>query len=464
MGIEKGSEMQNTLTQRLARFAANLQYSDIPPKVLDHMKLCLLDTIGCGLFGSTLPWGKILAEFTTNTGGRQESTLLGNPCKVPAPNAALANGTMIHGFELDDLHRLSILHPGGVTFPSALAIGERVGKCTGKDFLTAMVAGYEVGIRVGMALGASHLHRGYHPTGTHGTFASAAAAGRMMGLNEEKMIHCLGIAGTQGAGLMAAQYAAMVKRMHAGRASQSGIYGALLSEKGFTGITNILESDYGGYFKVMGETQDPDQVVRGLGEDYETLKVGFKCFSVCGSNFTSLEGLSQIMKDQLLKAHEIKKIRIRCTTVTKLHVGWDYKPEGITSAQMNLPYCLAVMALEGDAFVDQFTDSKISNSGILEFIKLIEVVPDPELDRLGPDYRHAVECEVETKGGKLYKKRVEFAKGGPTHPLTSQEIESKFRRLAGKIVSAKKVQEIYQTIQNVETISSITELSRCLIP
>lgn len=455
---------QNSPTQRLASFAANLRYCDIPPTVIDHMKLCLLDTIGCGLFGSTLPWGKILAKFAKDLGGRRESTLLGMGYKVSAPNAALANGTMIHGFELDDIHRLSIIHPGSVTLPAALAIGETRKKCTGKEFLTAMVSGYEVGLRVGMCVGASHLHRGYHPTGTHGTFAAAAAAGKLLGLDEEKMVHALGIAGTQAAGLMAAQYAAMVKRMHAGRASQSGVYGALLAKRGLTGITDILEADYGGYCNVMGETRDLDRMTKGLGQDYEVLNVGFKAFSCCGSNFTSLEALSRIMKDHGLQASEIQKITIRSTTVTKLHVGWDYKPEGMTAAQMNLPYCLSVMAIEGETFVDQFTEEKIRDPKVLEYIKRIEVIPDPELDRLGQDYRHAILCRVETMDGKSFEGKVEFAKGGPNNSITREEVEKKFWKLAVKVLSEEKVKKLYQTIQNLEGLSSLNELTQYLVP
>jgi len=428
------------------------------------MKLCLIDTIGCGLFGSTLPWGKILGKFAKDLGGKKESTLLGMKYKASAPNAALANGTMIHGFELDDIHRLSIIHPGSVTLPAALAIGESRKECTGEKFLTPMVAGYEAGIRVGMCVGASHLHKGYHPTGTHGTFAAAAAAGKLLGLDEGKMIHSLGIAGTQAAGLMAAQYAAMVKRMHAGRASQSGVYGALLADRGLTGITDILEADYGGYCKVMGESRELDQLTRGLGKDYEVLNVGFKAFSCCGSNFTSLEALSRVMEDEKLQAQEIKKITIRSTTVTKLHVGWDYRPEGMTAAQMNLPYCLSVMALEGETFVDQFTEEKIRDPRILEFIKKVEVVPDPELDRLGQEYRHAIVCQVETMGGKSFERRVEFAKGGPNSPISREEVENKFRKLAGKVLSEEKVRDLYLTIQNLDKVSSLSELSQCLVP
>ena len=454
----------NSPTKKLAGFAANLTFEDMPPAVVEHMKLCLLDTVGCGLFGSTLPWGKILYQFAKDLGGREESTLLGVGHRVSAPNAALANGTMIHGFELDDLHRLSIVHPGSVAFPAALAMGESGGRCTGKEFLTAMVVGYEVGIRVGMSVGASHLHRGYHPTGTHGTFAAAAAAGKILRLDEEKMTHALGIAGTQAAGLMAAQYAAMVKRMHAGRAGQSGVYGAMLAERGLTGITNILEADYGGYCKVMGETQELESISKGLGENYEILNVGFKSFSCCGSNFTALEALSGIMADHGLQAKDIKKIIVRCTTITKLHVGWDYLPEGVTAAQMNLPYSLAIMALEGNAFVDQYIEEKIGDSTVLEFIKRIDVIADPELDRLGQDYRHAVICRVETKEGRLIEKRVDFAKGGPNNPMTRRDVENKFMKLASKVLPEKSIPNLYQVIQNMEQIPSLTELTRNLVP
>ena len=449
-------------TERLAGFASGLTYTDLPPAVVKHIKLCLLDTIGCGIFGSILPWGRILSEFVKRLGGKKESTLLGRRGKVSAPDAALANGTMIHGFELDDIHRLSILHPGSVTLPAALAVGEGLRGCTGKELLTALVAGYEVGVRVGMCVGSSHLQRGYHPTGTRGTFGAAVAAGKMMGLNQEKMVHAMGIAGTQAAGLMAAQYSAMVKRMHAGRASQSGVYGALLSAMGLTGITNILEADYGGYCRVMGEPTDLDRMTRKLGEEYELMNVGFKRYSCCGSNFTSLEALSQIMKEEGLQAQEIRKIKIRTTTVTKLHVGWDYRPEGITAAQMNLSYCLAAMALEGEVFVDQFTEEKTRDPKILEFIKRIEVVPDPDLDRLGQEYRHAIICGLETEDGRSFEKRVDFSNGGPDKPMGRQEIEEKFKRLVRKVLPDKKTEGLLRTIQHIEEVSPLTELTRQL--
>jgi 2-methylcitrate dehydratase PrpD len=192
--------------------------------------------------------------------------------------------------------------------------------------------------------------------------------------------------------------------------------------------------------------------------------VAFKSFSCCGSNFTSLEALSQIMQDHSLFAAEIQKITVHCASVTKLHVGWDYRPEGITSAQMNLPYCLAVMALAGEVSVDQFTEEKIKDPAILDFIKRVEVVPEKELDRLGPDYRHAILCEVEMNDGRSFHKRIDFAKGGPSNPLTPQEVEMKFYTLARKVLPEGKVQSLYHAIQNVESLPSLVELTCNLTP
>ena len=281
--------MNKEPTRALAQFSAELTYDKIPQPVIEHIKICLLDTFGCGLFGSTLPWARVVADFAQDLGGKQESIVWGRHFKVSAPNAALSNGTAVHSFELDDLHKTALIHPGGIAVTPALAMAEHIGGCHGKEFLTAVVAGYEVAIRVGMSVGTSHLQRGFHPTGTNGVFGAGAAAGRILKLDAERMTHDLGIAGTQAAGLMAAQYSAMVKRMHAGRAAQSGVYAALLAQKGLTGITNILEADFGGYCKVMADVSDINKLTIGLGKNFETGRVGFKPYSAGGSTHTGHE-------------------------------------------------------------------------------------------------------------------------------------------------------------------------------
>ncbi|MFC1935496.1 MmgE/PrpD family protein [Chloroflexota bacterium] len=451
-------------TAALAEFAAKLEYEKIPPSVIRRIKLCLLDTFGCGLFCSTLPWATVVADFARDLGGNREATVWGRDFKVSAPNAALTNGTAVHSFELDDLHKTSIVHPGSIAITPALAVSEHVGDCDGKEFLTAVVAGYEVGIRVGMSVGTSHLQRGFHPTGTNGVFGAGAAAGRMLRLDTEKMIHCLGIAGTQAAGLMAAQYSAMVKRMHAGRAAQSGVYGAMLAQRGLTGITNILEADYGGYCKVMADTCNMDVLTNGLGENFETGRVGFKPYSAGGSTHTAHEAVKSIMEKNNLTAEIIDKITIRSTSVTYHHTNWEYKPEGVTAAQMNMQYVVAVTALEGDIFIDQFSDEKIKDRKIIEFTRKVEVIPDRELDKLGPEFRHTVIAEVRTKEGSTFSERVDTAKGSDKRPMAPEEVVRKYRILAGKVLSEKRIGELQTMVENLEEVDNIKKLARLLVP
>jgi len=451
-------------TVALAEFAAKLEYDKIPAQVVEHIKLCLLDTFGCGLFGSTLSWSAIVADFTQDLGAKRESTIWGRDLKACAPDAALANGTAVHSFEFDDLHKTSIVHPGSIAASSALAMAERIGACDGKEFLTAVIAGYEVGIRVGMSVGTSHLQRGFHPTGTNGAFGAGAAAGRIIKLGTGEMTHCLGIAGTQAAGLMAAQYSAMVKRMHAGRAAQSGVYGALLARKGFTGITNILEADYGGYCKVMADNYDMDKLTAGLGKDFETALVGFKPYPAGGSTHTGHEAIKSIMEANGLTADMIESIVIRATTATYDHTNWEYKPEGVTAAQMNMPYVAAVTALEGDVSIDQFTEDKVKDPRIIQFSRKVKVIPDPELDKLGPEFRHTVIAEVKTKDGRTFSERVESAKGSQKRPITTDEVIHKYQALAGKVLSQKRTAELQNRVENLEAVADMREFSKLLVP
>ena len=449
-------------TRELARFAAELTYNKIPTPVIERIKLCLLDSFGCGLFGSTLPWTKIVAEFVRDQGGVCESTVWGRNFKVPAASAALANGTAVHSFELDDLHKTSIVHPGSVVLAPALAMAESIGGCHGKEFLTSVVAGYEIAIRVGMSVGTSHLQRGFHPTGTNGTFGAGAAAGRILSLNQEKMTHALGIAGTQAAGLMAAQYSAMVKRMHAGRAAQSGVYGALLALKGLTGITNILEADYGGYCHVMADKCDMSKMTSGLGKEFETGRVGFKPYAAGGSTHTTHEAIKAIMEENLLSADMVSKITVRATTATYKHTYWEYQPEGVTAAQMNIPYVAAVTALEGNIFIEQFTEEKIKDPKIIQYSRKVEVVPDPELDRLGAELRHVVVVEVRTVNGKTFSRRVDTAKGSDRRPMSTHEVIEKFRLLSGKVLSSDRVAELENTVRCLEDLADVKKLGALL--
>jgi aconitate decarboxylase len=342
----------NSPTRSLAEYIAGLSYKSIPGEVVAHIKVCLVDSLGCALFGSTLPWGKIISSFAKELGKGKGALIWGCGAEVPSTSAPLANGTLIHSFEMDDLHRVGVIHPGAEAIPAADALVRSVGNVNGKQCLTAVVAGYEVGCRVAMTGGASQLRRGFHPTATSGTFAAGAAAAKMLRLSSAKTVHALGIAGTQAAGLMAAQHASMVKRMHPGRSAQAGVYGALLAAKGFTGIEDILEAPYGGFCSTLIDNPNLSQLTQELGERFETLNVGFKPYPCCGSNHTSIDALKKILHEHPeVSAENVEKIRIGTTRATKLHVGWPYEPKSMTTAQMNLTFCIAVLLHDRRFFV-----------------------------------------------------------------------------------------------------------------
>ncbi|HXV48495.1 MAG TPA: MmgE/PrpD family protein [Candidatus Binatia bacterium] len=460
---EKVVAEKNAPTQTLAKYIAGLSYKAIPAQVVSHIKLCLIDSLGCALFGSTLPWGKMITSFTKEMGKGKGALIWGDGAEVPSTNAPLANGTLIHSFEMDDLHRVGVIHPGAEAIPAADALVRQVARVDGKRYLTALVAGYEVGCRVAMTGGASQLRRGFHPSATSGTFAAGAAAAKMLQLNPVKTLHTLGIAGTQAAGLMAAQHSSMVKRMHPGRSAQAGVYGALLARKGFTGIEDILEAPYGGFCSTFCDNPKMSHLTQDLGERFETLNVGCKLYPCCGSNHTSIDALKKILREHPeVNPDNVDKIRIRTTRVTKLHVGWPYEPKSMTTAQMNLPFCVAVLLHDRNFFVDQITEKSIRSEAVVKTTKKIEVVEDPELEALGDEGRHGVDLEVELQDGRSYREKVLHAKGSDKHPMTREEALQKFRLLAARVLSRFRVEELEDTLLNLEKLDDAKKLAKLL--
>src|SRR6202790_4135564 len=210
----------NPYTRDMAAFISGLRYDQIPPEVIDRIKLLMLDAFGCAIYGVDLEWSRILMGTLHKVDSSTGCCVWGTLLRLSAPHAALVNGTLVQGFELDDIHREGVLHVGAVTLPPLLALAElRPGK-SGRDFLRAAVAGYEIGPRVGLCMGPEHIGQGWHSGATVGVFSAAAGAAAALKLDPDRTVHALGIAGTQASGLMAAQYGAMVKRLHAGRAAQ----------------------------------------------------------------------------------------------------------------------------------------------------------------------------------------------------------------------------------------------------
>jgi 2-methylcitrate dehydratase PrpD len=309
------------------------------------------------------------------------------------------------------------------------------------------------------------LSDGFHPTGTLGPIAAAGAAGRLLGLSADQMLHALSIGATQAAGLMSAQFESMVKRVHAGRAAQSGVMAAELAQRGLTGIDTVFENDYGGFCKTYGGPDaDMDLLTSGLSENFETAKIGFKCYSACGSTHTTIDAIKALRKEHGTTANDVARIDVEATTVTTLHVGFPYEPGSLTSAQMNLPYAAAVTLLDGEAFVDQYSPSNTHNAGVIELTKRVSVTPSAELDALGGPGRHTVRVNLSTKDGRTLKVERTHAKGSPADPLTRNEVIEKFHRLAQTRIGADGAARLFDCVMDLEKQPDINTLTELLSP
>lgn len=457
--------VDNLHTRRIAAFVAGLRFDDIPAEVRTRIKLLILDSLGCALYGADLPWTRILKTTLAAVDDTRSVSLWGSEERLSAPHAALVNGTQVQGFELDDVHRQGVLHVGAVTLPALMAVVETRGGLSGQDFLTAAVAGYEIGPRVGMCMGQEHIGQGWHSGATVGVFSAAAGAARALGLSAEQTVHALGIAGTQSAGLMAAQYGAMVKRMHAGRSSQSGLYGALLADQGFTGIVDVFEAPYGGFCTTFSRSKDRfalDELSAGLGERFETMRIALKFYSCVGSNHTTLDAIRAIQARRPFSLDELDKIVVHGSQVTSDHVGWPYRPEGLTSAQLNLPFCVATLLLEGDVFVDQFAPESFSDAERIALSRRVEVRHDPEITALGSKFRHKVRVEVHLEDGTVEQETREAPRGSEAAFASEADIVEKFEKLARKALPDVQQGRLIDAILNLERVADAREIATLL--
>ena len=445
-------------TKSLAKFAAELEFNKIPENILNYLKLLFLDGVGCCIHGNTLEWTKTLEEVVTNKEDYNQCSIIGTNKKTTLLNAVLINSTAGHGFESDDIHRESILHPNSIIVPVSINVAEKIGNINGKKFLTSVVAGYEVATRIGSAAGTELLLRGFHPQGTHGTIAAAITAGKLMDFSTDQMVHAIGIAGSLGAGLMAAQEGAMVKRLHSGRAAQAGVLAAQLSAKNFTGIQNIVEADYGGFLSSFSGKNDFNRSIRNLYKEWECMNTGIKPYASVTSIHTALDCLKNIMEKNNISVKNIKNIKAKISHPTYVHCAWNYKNHNITSAQMNIYYGLALIALEGELFVNQFSKDKISNPEILNFMKKITAEVDPKIESLGHEFRHMASIELTTNDNKKFNHTEKYRKGSPENPLTKDQIISKFKSLASYSYDKTQVSKIKEKIENIELSNNIENL------
>ncbi len=451
-------------TQRLAQFSSSLSFDDLPSEVVSKAKLCILDTLGCCIFGASLQPVQKLAAMVATEGAAQSATVFGMPMRTSASLAALVNGTSAHAFQLDEIHLESTVHPGSLALPAAFALAEAGRGVGGRELIAALVAGYEVGIRVGLAAKGGMFKSGFHNQGTTGVFVAAAAAARVLGLDAHQTQHAFGIAGSQAAGLMAVQAGAMTKSFHSGRAAQSGVYAAQLARAGYTGIPDVLDGDYGTFLSSFLDDWSVDALTDGLGKRWETLRVGFKPAPASNGSITAMTAMDAIMREHGLTAADIEQVTAYVSDNTLHHCGWPYEGEriqSVLSAQMNLLYGIAVMALERQTGTEQFVEGKIRDPRIIKFIKRIRVEHEPKFDRDNGRYRVACRLVVNCKNRVLHETTVLYRKGSPEDPMTDEQLIKKFNALTKGLVGDRS-EQIANIISHIEDRKNLAELSRLL--
>jgi 2-methylcitrate dehydratase PrpD len=450
------------LTASLAAFVADVPRRGVPGNVRTVLQAAVIDAIGCGLFGLTTEAVRIVHAFAREQGGPAEATLWASGgARISAGNAALLGGTAIHGFDFDDHHRAK-LHLSAAILPAALALAERE-NTSGATLLAALAAGYEAMARISLAANPNVARmRGWHLTGTCGTFGAAAAASVILGFDIATTASALGLAGTQSAGLWAFNAdGAMSKRLHPGNAARSGITAALLAQKGFHGPRRILEAEDGGFLAAMSDETRPGEITRDLGKVWRTEAVCFKPYSCCGSNHASIDAALALKAEHRFTAADVRSVTIGISRVVERQTGFPYTPSTVLNAQMSIRQNVAVALLDSAALIEQFTPQRIADPVLNELISRVDVEIDPEMDAVYPE-RYAGIVTIELRDGRRLHKRVDYSKGMPENRMSPTELNAKFRSLAAASVGGEAAEELLAYLAKIFDASDNTALMRCL--
>jgi 2-methylcitrate dehydratase PrpD len=468
--------MEHTISEVLADFTAALGYPRIPHHIRERAKMRVLDFLGVSLAGSQIPSSRIMIDVVKELGGTKESTIVGERMKVCCTNAALANGTMAHASDYDDDHRSATMHPGSAVVPAALALAERE-RCESPRLIEAVVAGYEVICRVGEAFLGTQYHEGFHPTGACGVFGAAAAAAKILKLSPKEIVWAFGIAGTQASGLEEWKSdGTWIKRMHPGKAAQSGILAGLLAKRGYTGPATIFEGKYGFLNAFSFErTYDPKKITDGLGEVFIGHETAFKPYPCCRFLHQVIDGVLDMVRQNQLIPTNIKEVRIRT-----FKVGIDtlmkpeerrYRPKTIVDAQFSIPFVVGAAVARKRISLSEFTEESIRDPGILEIASRVKGEEDPEYTK-GYPAKFPTSIEMDLKNGASLKRYVDIPSGDPEkreyveNPSKfNGEIVEKFLLLVSGIPSfSRRGHKIVRSVQGLDEARDVSALMRLLAP
>jgi len=456
-----GTDRGASLTETLARYWAAARYEDMPAEAITLAKRFLLDGLAAGIAGADtdVAAAALRAAQACNEGAPGSAAVWGHRATLPPPLAAMVNGTAMHALELDDFGGCG--HSGAVVIPVLCALAGR-GAVSGRTALVALLAGYDLAARVLEGAGGyrPHNERGWHSTGTCGSFGAAAAAAKLLGLDAERFADALGIAGTFTGGIWAfLADGAMTKRFHPGRAAENGLSATLLAAAGMTGPRQVLEAEWGGFFATYGpDVATPELTLAGLGTEFRIARSGMKPYACCRGLHASLDSLFDMMRETGSGSAGIAGMVVHGNAQTRrqfdrLQIGT------MLDAQFSMQYALAVGALSGRATLDQFQPLRSEEPAVRQLMQRIEVVADRTL-KIG-EYPP---LELRLKDGRRLEHQTPFAKGAPENPLSDSELQTKVSSLITPVFGAERCRALIACVETLEKLPDIRALTRLLVP
>jgi 2-methylcitrate dehydratase PrpD len=438
--------------QDLLAFAHGLTLRDLPADVVDNARTCLLDALGCGIFGSSQVWSRILADEMLEEGASGHSTVIGRQKQLSAPAAALCNGTAIHGFELDDLIAESITHPAACVIPAAIAAAEAV-DASGAQLLEAIVAGYEVMHRVGLALGVEPARKGFHTTSLVGPIACAVAASKVMSLSPDQLLSAAGLACSSASGIKsfaAGHGGGMVKRLHLGRSAEAGVRMAQLASRGFLGPPFALDSRFGLLEVFGGAGAQADKMTRHLGQTWAMRDVWFKVYPICGWIQSVVQLVVELRGAKPLAANAVRAVEVGVSRYAAQNNG-EPAPVDTMGAQYSIPYCVAA-ALTGDPRDPaRFQPDAVNDPATRQLAGKVAIVINPDVEAVYPA-KFGASVKLTLANGEVSERTVLECKGTPSDPCSTQEQLDKFRLLAGTRMPVAAVTDLARLVDTVATI------------
>jgi 2-methylcitrate dehydratase PrpD len=446
-----------TSEQQLASFIVT---AEVPPDVRRTARRYLLDWLGSTLAGGEMRPPSLLREVINELGGHSQATVIATGGRTSAPLAAFANAAASHVLEMDDLDPGSIYHPAAPTVAAALAVGEQL-SVDGDTLLDAIAVGYEVGIRVGEALGPSHYEH-WHTTGTAGAFGATAAAARLHGLDPEQTLQALGSAGTMTAGLWEfLADGAMSKQLHPAKAAHDGILATLVAQKGFTAATRILEGDKG-VLAAMSSEPHPDRLTAALAPnmaEWRISGVAFKVHAACRHTHSAVDAALNLRQQHSITPDQIERVEVQIYSQA-LGLLDGVEPTTPYAAKFSLPFCIAVALTYGDLGPARFTETTIREQVTLDLVDRVSFETNPTFDALYPETWPSV-VTITLRDGAVVTDRVDFPAGDIRAGVEDEDIAAKFARMTGEQL-ADEAAIVADRVLNAEPPLTASETVRAL--